>query len=258
MPTVTLLEKVYGPYSPETFQPTLSSLCKGLKVRLRVVGGTSRGWIQIEVSGEDETVALHYLSQKVGFAPTFIDRLTRFSTLRGRVISSGKGTSEVYVDVGVFSPKIRDAAVHLHSLRAQLADGKMVPLERIIELFCLYENLPLEVKILSHAGTEEKHAIAELSEAQLARTAQWIRSGLDRLIVLGVPISEVERAIRRSKHSRDIIRVEALGLLENAIVCKLGTDAVGLIPKLGPLLSTATLAPFCPRKILGLIERPFL
>jgi len=46
-----------------------------------------------------------------------------------------------------------------------------------------------------------------------------------------------------------------LGWLEHAIVCKLGTDAVGLIPAVGRFLRTATLAPFSPRKIRQIIER---
>jgi len=78
---------------------------------------------------------------------------------------------------------------------------------------------------------------------------RWIRSNLDRLVVLGASFSDVEHAVRKSKHSRDVIKVESLGLLEHAVVCKLGTHAVGLTPKLGPLLSTAKLASFSPRKI---------
>jgi len=258
MQRVTLLEKVYGPVSSKTLEPTLSSLCKGLKVGLKVVGETSRGWVQIEVSGEDETAALRYLDQKVGLAPAFMDELKRFSTIRGRVVSSGKSRGELYVDIGVSSPKICDAAIPLQSLQAQLADGKKLPLQRIIELFCLYDHLPLEVKIVDHVDAQNESVVAVLSEAQLSQITRWTRSNVDRLIVLGALYSHVERAIKASRHGRDVIKVERLGLLEHAIVCKLGTEAVGLIPKLGIRISTATLAPFCPRKIQQLVNRSFL
>ena len=66
MPTVTLLEKVYGSFSPENFEPVFSSLCKGLKVKLKVVGETNRGWVQIEVSGEDENAALNFIDREMG------------------------------------------------------------------------------------------------------------------------------------------------------------------------------------------------
>ena len=249
MLTRTLLEKTYGPFSPETFEPIFSSLCQGLKVELRVIGKTSRGWIQVEVFGEDETVASHYLDQEVGLTPVSIDKLKRFSAVRGRVVSSGESGNQLLVDVGVFSPRTCDATVSLQSLQAQLADGKKLSIKRIIELFCLYENLPLKVKIVGNVDARRKHVEAELSETQLSQIMRWINSSLDRLVVLGASFSDVEHAVQASKHARDVIKVESLGLLEHAVVCKLGTHAVGLTPKLGPLLPTAKLASFSPREI---------
>jgi len=253
MQRVILLEKVYGPTSSKTLEPTLSSLCKGLKVSLKIIGETNRGWVQIEVFGEDETAALRYLNQKVGLAPASINELKRFSSIRGKVISSGKSRNELYVDTGVC-----DAAILLQSLQAQLADGKKLPLQRIIELFCLHDHLPLEVKIVGHVDAQDERVVAVLSEAQLSQITRWTRSNIERLIVLGALSSEVERAIEASKHGRDIIKIERLGLLEHAIVCKLGTEAVGLIPKLGLRVPAATLAPFCPRRIQRIIDRPVL
>jgi len=258
MPTVVLLEKVYGPFSPETFEPVLSSLCKGLKVRLRVVGKASRGWIQTEVSGEDETAALHFIDREIGLAPISVDKLKKFSVVRGRVVFSGKSKTELCVDVGVFSPETYDAVVPLQTLQAQLADGIKLPLQRLIELFCLYDNLPLKVKIAGSVDAQKKLVEAELSEAQLSQIWYWIRSRLDRLLVLGAPLPDVEHAVRASGHFRDVVKIEPLGLLEQAVLCKLGTDAAGLIPKLGRLLPGTLLAPFCPRKIRELIDRPFL
>jgi len=258
MQTVTLLEKAYGSFPPETFENILSSLCKGLKVKLRVVGETNRGWLQVEVSGEDEIVALHFLEQEVGLAPVSLDNLKKFSVVRGRIVFSGKSKKELYVDIGVFSPEIYDAVLPLQRLQTQLADGKKLPLQRLVELFCLYDNLPLKVKIVQDVDAQKKWIEAELSEAQLSQITSWIRSSFDRLVVLGAFFSDVERAVKMSKHFRDVIRIESLGMLEQIILCKLGTDAVGLIPKLGRFLPDAVLVPFSPRKIRQLIDRPFL
>lgn len=258
MPTVTLLEKVYGSFSPQTFEPVFSSLCKGLRARLRVVGKTDRGWIQVEVSGEDETVALHYLDREVGLAPVSAEGLKKLLTVRGRVISLGESENQLRVDIGVFSPRICDAVVPLKSLQAQLADGKEFSLQQISELFCLCDNLPLRVKVVGSVDAGKKCVEAELSEAQLSQVKRWICSSLDRLLVLGAPFSDVEHAVYASKHARDVVRVESLGLLEHAVVCKLGTYAVGLTPRFGRFLSRAVLEPFCPRKIQQLVNRPFL
>jgi len=258
MQTVTLLEKVYGSSSPENFENVLSSLCKGLKAKLRVTGEANRGWARIEVSGEDEIVALHFLEHEVGLAPVSPDNLKKFSVVGGKVVFSEKSKKELYVDIGVFSPEIYDAVLPLQKLQAQLADGKKLPLQRLAELFCLYDNLPLKVKITENVDVQKKRIEAELSEAQLSQITSWVRSSFDRLVVLGAFLSDVEAAVKMSKHFRDVIKIESLGMLEQVVLCKLGTDAVGLIPKLGRFLPDGVLVPFSPRKIRQLIDRPFL
>ncbi len=252
MPTVTLLEKTYGSFAPKTFEPFFSSLCKGLKVRLRVVSKTDRGWVQIEVSGDDEIAALRFIDEKCGLAPVSLDRLKKFSVIRGRVVFSEKNHKALSVDIGVFYPKACDAVVPLEKLQSQLVDGKKIPLRRIIESFCLHDNMPLEVKIANRVNAQNTSMEAEFSEEQLSQFSQWIGSRVDRLLIFGALFPDVEYAVKASKHSRDIIRIESLSLLEHAVLCKLGTDAVGLIPKLGRLLSDALLFPFSPRKILQL------
>jgi len=250
MPTVTVLEKLYGSGSPETFEKLYSSLVSGLEVQLRFDGTTNRGWIQLEVSGEDETAALSLLDREIGLAPVSLDNLKKFSVMQGKVVFSGKSKNELYVDLGVSSPKVSDAVVSGKRLCAQLADGKEIPLQELVELFCLYDNMPLEVKIAEGVAGESKTVEAGLSEAQFSLFSRWVRCRFDRLIILGSLFSDVEQAVKFSRHSRDVIRIESLGVLEQVVLCKLGTDAVGLIPKLGRYLKSAVLVPFSPKKIL--------
>lgn len=250
MPTFTLLEKLYSSGSPETFETLYSSLVSGLQVQLRFAGTTNRGWIQLDVSGEDETAALSLLNREAGLAPVSVDNLKKFSVARGKIVSSSKNADELYVDLGVFSPHVLDAVLPEKLLRGQLVDGKELPLQTLVELFCLYDNVPLEVKIVQDVGSGNKTVEACLSEAQLSLFNRWVSCGFDRLIVLGSTFSEVERAVKLSRHFRDVIKVEPLGVLEQSILCKLGTDAVGLIPKLGRYLKFAVLAPFSPKKIV--------
>jgi hypothetical protein len=255
---ITLLEKIYGPFSQQLFESKLHSLCEDLMVEAKVVGKTSRGWVQVELTGEDQKVAIEFLDREIGLAPVSIDKVKKFSAIRGRVIFAGEKEQELLVDIGVSSPRVYDATIPLERLQAQLADGKKLSLRRLIELFCLYDYMPLHVKLTRDVKSEEAQMEAELSETQLSRFIQWINSSLDRLIVLGATRSQVEHAIKVSGHTRDLVRVEPLGLLEHAVVCKLGTDAIGLTPKLGPHLYIATLAPFSPRKIRQTINRSFL
>ena len=253
MPTVTVLEKLYGAGSPENFENTYSDLVGGLKVQLRFAGTTDRGWVQIEVSGEDETAALNLLDRELELAPAFLGKIEKFSVIRGKIVFSSKSENELYVDLGVSSPKVCDAVLLGQRLCAQLADGKDILLQRLVELFCLYDNLPLEVKIVQNPEDDKEHVEAVLSDAQLSLFSNWVRYRFDRLIVLGSLFSDVERALKSSRHVRDIIKTVSYGTLEQVISCKLGTDAVGLIPKLGRYLSDAVLVPFSPKKIIGAI-----
>jgi len=259
MHTVTLLEKAYGNFPTEAIEPMLKSLCKGLKVQVKVKGKTAQEWVQVDVDGEDKSVALQLLSSEFGLAPNGADNVERFSFLRGRIVDSGKTATELFVDVGVFAPKVVCAKVPLHCLQFQLADGKGLSLQRLTELFCLLDYVPLHVKIVdTELDVKNESFLSELSERQLALFTDWLRSSLDRLLILGAPHNNVERAVEASGHFRDVIRIESLGWLEHALVCKLGTDAVGLIPAIGRFLRTATLAPFSPRKIRTIINRSFL
>jgi len=257
MPTVTLLEKAYSHFPAEAFESTLKSLCKGLKVQIKIKGKIAQEWVQAEVNGEDESVALQLLKSEFGLAPNNADNVEKFSVLRGRIVDSGKTAAELCVDVGVFAPRVVYAEIPLQSLQAQLADGKKLPLQRLTELFCLLNYVPLHVKIVNIDWHGENESFsAELSERQLALFTDWLSSSLDRLVISGAQHSNVEYAVEASRHFRDVVKIESLGWLEHAVVCKLGTDAVGLIPAIGRFLRTATLAPFSPRKIRQIVDRP--
>jgi hypothetical protein len=248
MPTLTLLQKAYGDIRAQSIEPLLKSLCKGLDVQVKIKGATAQGWIQVNVDGKDETAALQLFTNEFGLAPVSIEKVKKFSILRGRIVSSSSGKVDgLLVDVGIFQPKTVYAEIRLEALRAQLADGLELPLQRLTELYCLLHNVPLYVKIL-RIETNGNLA-AELAEQQLALYNDWLSLMLDRLLVLGVRLKDVQYAVEASRHFRDVVKIESLGWLEHIIVCKLGTDAVGLIPAIGRILRGASMAPYSPRKI---------
>jgi hypothetical protein len=248
MPTVTLLQKAYGDFRAQLIEPMLKSLCKGLDAQVKVKGSTTQGWIQVSVDGEDEKPALQLISNEFGLAPESIEKVEKFSALRGRIVNSVSGkTDGLLVDVGVFQPKTVYAEIRLEVLKAQLADGLELPLKRLTELYCLLHNMPLYVKILDAGANGDLRA--ELANQQLVLFDDWLDLMLDRLLVLGVPVGSVRHAVEASHHFRDVVKIESLSWLEHIIVCKVGTDAVGLIPAIGRTMKEATLASFSPRKI---------
>jgi len=249
---VTLLQKAYGDIRAQTIEPLLKSLCKGLDVQVKVKGATAQGWTQVNVEGEDEKPVLQLFGNEFGIAPETIEKIERFSVLRGRIVGSTfEKADNLLVDIGIFQPKALYAEIRLDTLKAQLADGLELPLKRLTELYCLLHNMPLYVKILDIETNGELRS--ELANQQLVLFDDWLDLMLDRLLVLGVPVGHVKQAVEESRHFRDVVKIESLGWLEHVIVCKLGTDAVGLIPAIGRILRGATLASFSPRKVRNAI-----
>jgi hypothetical protein len=250
MPTVTLFAKAYGNLQLDNFDRYLKSMLEGLKVDAKTCGATTRGWIQISVSGEDENVALRYLDDRIGLCPASLENINRFSTIKGRITSLEKSGNELRVDMGVFSPEVYDAMIPLSILQAQLVDGRKVSLEKIVELFGFHENLPLTIRIDS-IDREKGLIEAEVAEKQRRLYIEWTESLLDRLLILGASLNGIKLAVEKAGLNRDVVSIESLGGFEYAVVCKLGTDAVGLIPKIGKSLRNASLAVFSPKRIFA-------
>ena len=204
------------------------------------------------MSGEDEVIATSYINREIGTCPVSIKRVKKFSVLKGYISKVDLDKQELKVDVGVFEPKIMQATIALPYLQSQLAYGKVVDLKKISEVYGFTMNLPLSVKIVSLSG-EEDLLQAELSTVQIEKIRLWQQSLLDRLIVLGSSKSEIETVLERTWLNRDVIGMETLGLFEHALVCKLGTDATGLIPKMGRYMRNAGFSVFNPKKVNSLI-----
>jgi len=157
------------------------------------------------------------------------------------------------VDVGIFEPKIIQAVIPLGYLQAQLAGGKNIDLKKISDIYGLQENLPLSIKVNEPNVAESEQLQAELSAAQIEKLDLWQHSLLDRLIILRASIGEVEEVLERTRLNRDVIDIEKLGLFEHALTCKLGTDATGLIPKIGRYMRHAVFIVFNSKKVTDFI-----
>ncbi len=247
MSTVTLSTKVYNDLQLKLIKELLESMLKGLKADTEISRVTPRRWVQITVSNEDEKVASRYLADEIGLCPTLLKNVEKFSTLRGYVSSIDK--KGLNIDLGISSPSIIDATVPLQQLQAQLADGRKIALKKLAELFGFCQNLPLTVKVLS-VDRESNYIEAVLSERQVELYRSWTKILLDRLVILGASSNRVMLVLKQARCNRDVIDVESLGLFEHAIVCKLGTDAKGLIPKIGKKMRNINFSIFSPKRIL--------
>lgn len=252
MTILTLLVKASNSGQVKKIENLLKSEFENLDVDLEILGTPVNKWVQVSLVGEDEVIATSYINREIGTCPVSIKRVKKFSVLKGYISKVDLDKQELKVDVGVFEPKIMHATIALPYLQSQLAYGKVVDLKKISEVYGFTMNLPLSVKIVSLSG-EEDLLQAELSTVQIEKIRLWQQSLLDRLIVLGSSKSEIETVLERTWLNRDVIGMETLGLFEHALVCKLGTDATGLIPKMGRYMRNAGFSVFNPKKVNSLI-----
>lgn len=248
MTTLTLLAKISSGRQLRQLEKTLTLAFEGLEVEAKILGVVAGRWAQLALTGEDEGVATSYVMKEIGVCPTSLEGLTEFSVLKGYVTNLAKSKVELSVDIGVFKPEIVHATVPLRCLQSQLVEERKVALKKIAELFGFCEDLPINIKVTRLNG-EEIQVEAELSENQRSVYDNWRESLLDRLLVLGPTLQEVQRTLDHAKLHRDVIDVETLGLFEHALTCKLGTDATGLIPKIGRNLRNAKFAVFNPKRL---------
>ncbi|MEM2118760.1 MAG: DUF2110 family protein [Candidatus Bathyarchaeia archaeon] len=252
MPTVRLQAKIYSNSQQKLLEEKIRNLLKGLAVEIILHGTTPHGLAKLAVSGEDEKIAIKYLNKVIGICPETLENLGNGSIIKGRITKLNQSKGHIAVDIGIFLPETVEATVPLQHLQAQLVDGRKVALAKIAELFGLVENLPLTVKILK-INSESGQVEAALAEKQLTLFRLWVKSLLDRLIVLGASLENVELALKHMGNLRDVVEVEPLGVFEQAVTCKLGTDAAGLVPKIGRNVPYASLGVFNPRKILDFL-----
>jgi len=250
---MTLLIKANSSTRLKQVGSLLKAEFENLDLDFKVLGAPTNGWVQVSLSGEDEVIATNYLSREVGICPKISKNVEKFSVQKGYISMVNYDTNELTVDFGIFEPKTIQAAIPLSSLQAQLAVGKKVSLGKISEAYGLREGLPLSLRLIDLGGADEGRLLAELSSAQLEKIRLWQESLLDRLIELGAKLADISLGLERARLNRDIIETEKLGLLEYALTCKLGTDAAGLIPRIGRYMRTAVFIVFSPSRITKII-----
>jgi len=239
-------EKVYGrgiQRKLELLGWEMLTRLEGLEVEkldLRIVKG---GWVRVSVEGEDETVAASILRRMYGEVPS-MEEVREGVVLRGFAVDVGKVGYGLYVDAFL---EEKDALLPLYEMRRLLSKGKRLPARMLMRLYGIIENRPIGVLVKK---VQREEVEVTLSDEQISEFRKWLRRRLDVLVVTGATDREIRRALARTDHLRDVIKIERLAFLAHALVCKSDTDAKGLIPEVGPHLPGSKLGVFSPKVIL--------
>jgi len=108
---------------------------------------------------------------------------------------------------------------------------------QVRERFGLVQHLPMRVVVDEPDGDGDGAGplVGELAAAERDRLYDWTR-GPGRVNVNSATRSEVRATVNRAGHADDVVTVERLGLLEQSIVCREGTDPPGLLASVGQYL----------------------
>ena len=206
----------------------LAAQAKGLKM---VSDFSLQGqWLQIRAKGEDADAFLNLLRQEQGEATVSRAKLGKWDIVRGFVAGAGRIGYGVYVDIGIQDPAPKDALYPLHRMRAQLADGEAKSAREILDSNALVDYVPLRMTVTEFQG---ENISVEMEDEARDRIVSWRKYPFDRVIVVGANRTQAENAVKASGLQSDIVEVESLSLFVQSLVCKIGTDAPGVIAKIG-------------------------
>ncbi len=209
----TLAEKI-PPQALKQGSQTIGKILAREAKGLKMVSDFSlqRQWLQIRARGEDAGAFLNLLKREHGEAPLSRSNLEKWDVVDGFVTGAGRIGYGVYVDIGIQQPAPKDALFPLHRMRAQLADGEAQS---------------------SREKLDGENISVELADEQREQLVSWRKYPFDRVIVIGADKIQAENAVRFSGLQDDIVKVESLSLFVQSLLCKIGTDAPGVIAKIG-------------------------
>lgn len=177
----------------------------------------------------------------MGEAPIEISKIEKWDNLRGYITGAGQVGFGVYVDVGVLQPRPKDALYPLHRLRAQLSDGMQESVKQVLAANALIDYFP--VKIVA-TETEPDKITVELADETQQMLLSWRKYPLDRLVAVGISMDQARSLVRQMRLSSDIIDICPLSLFVQSFVLKVGTEAPGIIAKVGSRLRGVRLASY--------------
>ncbi len=244
---ITVLERP-GPIPEREFKTELEheliDLKGSLSAAAKVTRFTGKGFAQISVLGDDSEILGELIIRKFGAA---ITTQTEMTTGPHMGIVNRFDSNFLEIDLGIETPEPRNIRIPARHLRAQLADGKPIPVRAICEEYCLVPETRVGIRV----GQLPENEIQEawLADSQIRTISEWMTIQLDRVKVIGVTRGTLNNTLQKAGLERDIIAVEQETLATHILTCKLGTDAIGLIPKLGRHLRKARLKTFLPRRI---------
>jgi len=225
----------------------LRKLASQLEVSVQLEGVTRNGFPTIGVKGRDVEAYTELIRRKLGSAPATRSEIEVNDNFKAYTVGINMTRQTIEIEIGPISMNFR-SEITSQALMAQLCDGRSVPIQRITQAYCIQEGVPVHVRVTS-IDTELREIGVWLSDDQVSQFEEWRRERFHRIIAVGGFQDRIREAIRLSKVERDVIEVDELSLTAHSLVCKLGTEAPGVIAKIGRYVGGLRLYAFLPDRV---------
>lgn len=231
----------------------LRKLSSSLDVSVKLEGVSSNGFVKIGVQGSDSEVFAELIRRELWLAPSDLSEVEVHDNFKAYVTKIDPNRQSIEVQIGPVSAQLK-SEIPRESLMAQLCDGRNILVDKIARMYCIQEDVPLLVRI-TFIDPDRRRIEAWISDDQISRFDQWRRQRFHRIIAIGGFQGDLQEAVRLSKVERDVIELEELAMTAHCLVCKLGTDAPGVIAKIGRYVRNFKLHAFLPERVDDLRTR---
>ncbi|HZD13257.1 MAG TPA: DUF2110 family protein [Candidatus Binatus sp.] len=233
-------------HNPSLVDQYIRRMSQGLKLEWKS-SISNNGWLSIHVRGEDAEAFQSLLLKKFGEASIDLSKIEKWDLARGFITGLGRVGYGVYVDIGIQQPRPKDALYPLHRMRAQLSDGALESVKQISTMNALVDYFPVKVLVTEVDGDRVSVELADETHEQLMNLRKY---PFDRLIAVGLTKTQAENTVREMNVSSDVVEVRELSLFVQELVFKIGTEAPGMIAKMGNRLRGVNLAAYRAWKTL--------
>lgn len=199
---------------------TLSSEFKELNIDWKIIIKGDN--IFIDINGEDIDICKNYIQKLYGI---YIDKKDIICEEEYTFYIQKINNEKIILDGGFFSPTIDSFEMK------KLGFGTI---EQICSRFGIIEHIPIKVNIIKNTNLEK----VKLSKDQIDLFWSFKKLSTDCLIINNCTKSQLKDVLKKTKHERDIYRINKLGILECILICKIGTDGPGLVASIGPFLNS--------------------
>ncbi len=102
----------------------------------------------------------------------------------------------------------------------------------------------VDIGILEPTQLQGENVTVELADRTRDQLLWWNKLLFDRVIAVGIDRDYAEKIVQSANLGLDVIKIETLSLLVQCLVCKLDTDAPGVIATIGNRLRGVGLTAF--------------